>query len=169
MLQAADAFPMNLGFLGKGNASLLDALHEQINACVIGLELHEDWGTTPAAISNCLDMADSADVQVVIHSDTLNESGFVENTIAATQGRTLCAFHPEGAGGGHAPDVLRTWQTARKLNQQRGRVADPHSAATDGYDNFRVKRHITKYTINPAIAPDIYTKLAWSRLGNGPS
>ena len=106
MLQAADAFPMNLGFLGKGNASLPAALHEQINAGVIGLKLHEDWGTTPAAISNCLDVADEADVQVAIHSDTLNESGFVENTIAATKGRGLCAFHTEGAGGGHAPDIL---------------------------------------------------------------
>ncbi|HEY8908342.1 MAG TPA: urease subunit alpha [Rhodoferax sp.] len=107
MLQAADAFPMNLGFLGKGNASLPAALHEQVNAGVIGLKLHEDWGTTPAAISNCLDVADETDVQVAIHSDTLNESGFVENTIAATKGRGLCAFHTEGAGGGHAPDILR--------------------------------------------------------------
>src|SRR3954466_11482569 len=107
MLQAADAFPMNLGFLGKGNASLPAALHEQGNAGVIGLKLHEDWGTTPAAISNCLDVAEQADVQVAIHSDTLNESGFVENTIAATKGRGLCAFHTEGAGGGHAPDILR--------------------------------------------------------------
>ncbi|MCB8746875.1 urease subunit alpha [Rhodoferax sp. U2-2l] len=107
MLQAADAFPMNLGFLGKGNASLPAALHEQINAGVIGLKLHEDWGTTPAAISNCLDVADATDTQVAIHSDTLNESGFVENTIAATKGRGLCAFHTEGAGGGHAPDILR--------------------------------------------------------------
>jgi urease subunit alpha len=107
MLQAADAFPMNLGFLGKGNASLPAALHEQVNAGVIGLKLHEDWGTTPAAISNCLDVADATDTQVAIHSDTLNESGFVENTIAATKGRSLCAFHTEGAGGGHAPDILR--------------------------------------------------------------
>ena len=107
MLQAADAFPMNLGFLGKGNASLPAALHEQVNAGVIGLKLHEDWGTTPAAISNCLDVADETDVQVAIHSDTLNESGFVENTIAATKGRGLCAFHTEGACGGHAPDILR--------------------------------------------------------------
>ncbi|HEY3046583.1 MAG TPA: urease subunit alpha, partial [Polaromonas sp.] len=107
MLQAADAFPMNLGFLGKGNASLPAALHEQINAGVIGLKLHEDWGTTPAAISNCLDVAEETDTQVAIHSDTLNESGFVENTIAATKGRTLCAFHTEGAGGGHAPDIIK--------------------------------------------------------------
>jgi urease subunit alpha len=107
MLQAADGLPMNLGFLGKGNASLPAALHEQVNAGVIGLKLHEDWGTTPAAIDNCLSVAEAADVQVAIHSDTLNESGFVENTIAATKGRSLCAFHTEGAGGGHAPDILR--------------------------------------------------------------
>jgi urease subunit alpha len=107
MLQAADAFPMNLGFLGKGNASLPAALHDQINAGAIGLKLHEDWGTTPAAISNCLDVAELTDTQVAIHSDTLNESGFVEDTIATTKGRSLCAFHTEGAGGGHAPDILR--------------------------------------------------------------
>ena len=107
MLQATDGFAMNLGFLGKGNASLPAALHEQINAGVIGLKLHEDWGTTPAAISNCLDVAELTDTQVAIHSDTLNESGFVEDTIAATKGRGLCAFHTEGAGGGHAPDILK--------------------------------------------------------------
>jgi urease subunit alpha len=107
MLQAAEAFPMNLGFLGKGNASLPAALHEQINAGAMGLKLHEDWGTTPAAISNCLDVAELTDTQVSIHSDTLNESGFVEQTIAATKNRTLCAFHTEGAGGGHAPDIMR--------------------------------------------------------------
>ncbi|MCD0420936.1 urease subunit alpha [Rubrivivax sp. JA1024] len=107
MLQAADAFPMNLGFLGKGNASRPEALSQQIAAGAIGLKLHEDWGTTPSAIDNCLDIAEATDTQVSIHSDTLNESGFVEDTIAATQGRTLCAFHTEGAGGGHAPDILR--------------------------------------------------------------
>ncbi|HVZ45110.1 MAG TPA: urease subunit alpha [Ramlibacter sp.] len=107
MLQAADAFPMNLGFMGKGNASLPQGLREQIDAGAIGLKLHEDWGTTPAAISNCLDVAEETDTQVAIHSDTLNESGFVENTIAATQGRSICAFHTEGAGGGHAPDILK--------------------------------------------------------------
>ncbi|MDP3798874.1 MAG: urease subunit alpha [Polaromonas sp.] len=247
MLQAADAFPMNLGFLGKGNASLPAALHEQINAGVIGLKLHEDWGTTPAAISNCLDVAEETDTQVAIHSDTLNESGFVENTIAATKGRTLCAFHTEGAGGGHAPDILRvvgeqnflpsstnptmpytvntldehvdmlmvchhldagiaedlafaesrirketiaaedilhdlgaismfssdsqamgrvgeviirTWQTAHKMKQQRGWLA-PSSVraepveALQRNDNFRAKRYISKYTINPAIAHGI--------------
>jgi len=238
MLQAADAFPMNMGFLGKGNASLPAALHEQVNAGVIGLKLHEDWGTTPAAISNCLDVADETDVQVAIHSDTLNESGFVENTIAATKGRGLCAFHTEGAGGGHAPDILRVvgeanflpsstnptmpytvntldehvdmlmvchhldagiaedlafaesrirketiaaedvlhdlgaismfssdsqamgrvgevilrcWQTAHKMKGQRGKLSED----TAGNDNFRAKRYVAKYTINPAIAHGI--------------
>jgi len=238
MLQAADAFPMNLGFLGKGNASLPGALHEQIDAGVIGLKLHEDWGTTPSAIDNCLNVAEATDTQVAIHSDTLNESGFVENTIAAVKGRGICAFHTEGAGGGHAPDILkvvgqanflpsstnptmpytvntldehvdmlmvchhldpaiaedlafaesrirketiaaedilhdlgaismmssdsqamgrvgeviiRTWQTAHKMKAQRGRLDE------DGVrnDNFRVKRYIAKYTINPAIAHGI--------------
>jgi urease subunit alpha len=238
MLQAADAFPMNLGFLGKGNASLPGALHEQIHAGVIGLKLHEDWGTTPSAISNCLDVAELEDVQVAIHSDTLNESGFVEDTIAATKGRTLCAFHTEGAGGGHAPDILkvvgvenflpsstnptmpftrntldehvdmlmvchhldpaiaedlafaesrirketiaaedilhdmgaismmssdsqamgrvgeviiRTWQTAHKMKAQRGTL--PEDSARN--DNFRARRYVAKYTINPAIAHGI--------------
>jgi urease subunit alpha len=238
MLQAADGLPMNLGFLGKGNASLPAALHEQVNAGVIGLKLHEDWGTTPAAIDNCLSVAEDADVQVAIHSDTLNESGFVENTIAATKGRSLCAFHTEGAGGGHAPDILRvvgeanflpsstnptmpytvntldehvdmlmvchhldagiaedlafaesrirretiaaedilhdmgaismmssdsqamgrvgeviirTWQAADKMKSQRGTL--PEDSAR--HDNFRVKRYIAKYTINPAIAHGI--------------
>jgi urease subunit alpha len=107
MLQAADAFPMNLGFLGKGNASRPEALRQQVEAGAMGLKLHEDWGTTPAAIDNCLNVAEDTDTQVSIHSDTLNESGFVEDTIAATKGRTLCAFHTEGAGGGHAPDIMR--------------------------------------------------------------
>ena len=238
MLQAADAFPMNLGFLGKGNASQAAALSQQIAAGAIGLKLHEDWGTTPAAISNCLDVAEVTDTQVSIHSDTLNESGFVEDTIAATRGRTLCAFHTEGAGGGHAPDILRvvgeanflpsstnptmpytantvdehldmlmvchhldasiaedlafaesrirretiaaedvlhdlgaismmssdsqamgrvgeviirTWQTAHKMKGQRGTL--PEDSARN--DNFRVKRYIAKYTINPAIANGI--------------
>jgi len=245
MLQAADAFPMNLGFLGKGNASLPAPLREQINAGVIGLKLHEDWGTTPAAISNCLDVAEETDTQVAIHSDTLNESGFVENTIAATKGRTLCAFHTEGAGGGHAPDILRvvgeqnflpsstnptmpytvntldehvdmlmvchhldpaiaedlafaesrirketiaaedvlhdlgaismmssdsqamgrvgeviirTWQTAHKMKAQRGHLSGSSNDAASSdsrNDNFRVKRYISKYTINPAIAHGI--------------
>jgi urease subunit alpha len=258
MLQAADAFPMNLGFLGKGNASQPDALREQVDAGVIGLKLHEDWGTTPSAISNCLDVADAMEVQVAIHSDTLNESGFVENTIAATKGRGLCAFHTEGAGGGHAPDILRvvgeanflpsstnptmpytvntldehvdmlmvchhldagipedlafaesrirketiaaedilhdlgaismmssdsqamgrvgevilrTWQAAHKMKLQRGWLAPgPHPQPlsqrergasgpavqeSSRNDNFRAKRYIAKYTINPAIAHGI--------------
>ena len=107
MLEAADAFAMNLGFLGKGNASRPEALHQQVLAGALGLKLHEDWGTTPAAIDNCLSVAEEHDVQVSIHRDPLNESGFVEDTIAATRGRTLCAFHTEGAGGGHAPDIMR--------------------------------------------------------------
>ena len=107
MLLAADAFPMNLGFLGKGNASRPEALRQQVEAGAIGLKLHEDWGTTPSAIDCCLSVAEETDTQVSIHSDTLNESGFVEDTIGATKGRALCAFHTEGAGGGHAPDILR--------------------------------------------------------------
>ncbi|MEJ7138037.1 urease subunit alpha [Amphibiibacter pelophylacis] len=107
MLQAADAFPMNLGFLGKGNASLPQPLDEQIRAGAIGLKLHEDWGSTPAAIDNCLTVAEAHDVQVALHSDTLNESGFVEATLAAFKGRTIHTFHTEGAGGGHAPDIIR--------------------------------------------------------------
>jgi len=107
MLQSADAFPMNLGFMGKGNAALPNALHEQINAGAIGLKLHEDWGTTPAAIDNCLNVAEDTDTQVAIHTDTLNESGFVEDTVAAFKGRTIHTFHTEGAGGGHAPDILK--------------------------------------------------------------
>jgi urease subunit alpha len=247
MLQAADAFPMNLGFFGKGNTSLPGSLHEQINAGVIGLKLHEDWGSTPAAISNCLDVADESGIQVALHSDTLNESGFVEDTIAATKGRGLCAFHTEGAGGGHAPDILRvvgeanflpsstnptmpytvntldehvdmlmvchhlnasiaedlafaesrirketiaaedvlhdlgaismmssdsqamgrvgevilrTWQTAHKMKQQRGWLP-PQSDRSEPVenqqrnDNFRAKRYVAKYTINPAIAHGI--------------
>ena len=238
MLQAADAFPMNLGFLGKGNTSLPQALHEQINAGAIGLKLHEDWGSTPAAIDNCLNVAEETDTQVAIHTDTLNESGFVEDTVAAFKGRTIHTFHTEGAGGGHAPDILkvvgeanvlpsstnptrpytintldehvdmlmvchhldpsiaedlafaesrirketiaaedilhdlgaismfssdsqamgrvgevilRTWQTAHKMKQQRGAL--PGDGARN--DNFRVKRYVAKYTINPAIAHGI--------------
>ncbi|MDD2713283.1 MAG: urease subunit alpha [Simplicispira sp.] len=238
MLQAADAFPMNLGFLGKGNASLPAALHEQISAGAIGLKLHEDWGSTPAAIDNCLNVAEETDTQVAIHTDTLNESGFVEDTVAAFKGRTIHTFHTEGAGGGHAPDILkvvgeanvlpsstnptrpytintldehvdmlmvchhlspaiaedlafaesrirketiaaedilhdlgaismmssdsqamgrvgeviiRTWQTAHKMKQQRGAL--PGDGARN--DNFRIRRYLAKYTINPAIAHGI--------------
>lgn len=107
MLAAADAFPINLGFLGKGNSSRPEPLIEQVKAGAMGLKLHEDWGTTPAAISNCLDVADTMDVQVAIHSDTLNEAGFVEDTFRAFKGRTIHAYHTEGAGGGHAPDIIR--------------------------------------------------------------
>ena len=238
MLQSADAFPMNLGFLGKGNASLPEPLREQVKAGVIGLKLHEDWGTTPAAIDNCLSVADEMDIQVAIHSDTLNESGFVETTIGAFKGRTIHTFHTEGAGGGHAPDIIkaashpnvlpsstnptrpftvntidehldmlmvchhldpaiaediafaesrirretiaaedifhdlgafsmmssdsqamgrvgeviiRTWQTAHKMKIQRGPLAEDAA----GNDNFRVKRYIAKYTINPALTHGI--------------
>ena len=238
MLQAAEAFPMNLGFFGKGNASTPAALEEQIRAGACALKLHEDWGTTPAAIDNCLSVADAFDVQVLIHTDTLNESGFVENTVAAFKGRTIHAFHTEGAGGGHAPDIIklcgeanvlpsstnptrpftintvdehldmlmvchhldpkipedvafaesrirretiaaedilhdlgafsiiasdsqamgrvgevliRTWQTADKMKRQRGRLKEE----TGDNDNFRVRRYIAKYTINPAIAQGI--------------
>jgi len=115
MLRAADAFPMNLGFMGKGNASRPEALRQQVEAGAIGLKLHEDWGTTPAAIDCCLSVADELDVQVAIHSDTLNESGFVEDTIAAFKGRTIHSFHTEGAGGGHAPDIMRVVGEANVL------------------------------------------------------
>ena len=235
MIEAADAFPMNLAFAGKGNASLPGALTEMVEGGACALKLHEDWGTTPAAIDCCLSVADDYDVQVMIHTDTLNESGFVENTIAAMKGRTIHAFHTEGAGGGHAPDIIkvcgqenvipsstnptrpytvntiaehldmlmvchhldssipediafaesrirketiaaedilhdmgafsiiasdsqamgrvgeviiRTWQTADKMKRQRGRL----SQETGDNDNFRVRRYIAKYTINPAIA-----------------
>ncbi len=238
MLQAADAFPMNLAFAGKGNASLPAALEEQVKAGACALKLHEDWGTTPGAIDCCLSVADAMDVQVMIHTDTLNESGFVENTVKAMKGRTIHAFHTEGAGGGHAPDiikicgeehvlpsstnptrpftvntleehldmlmvchhldksipedvafaesrirretiaaedilhdmgafsiiasdsqamgrvgevVIRTWQTADKMKKQRGRLSEE----TGDNDNFRVRRYVAKYTINPAIAHGI--------------
>jgi urease subunit alpha len=236
MLEAADAFPVNLGFLGKGNSSLPEGLVEQVRAGAMGLKLHEDWGTTPAAIDNCLAVADKMDVQVAIHTDTLNESGFVEASVAAFKGRTIHTYHTEGAGGGHAPDIIkvcgqpnvlpsstnptrpytvntiaehldmlmvchhldpaiaedvafaesrirretiaaedilhdlgafsmmssdsqamgrvgeviiRTWQTAHKMKTQRSTLEKGLS------DNFRVKRYIAKYTINPAIAHGI--------------
>jgi urease subunit alpha len=238
MLQAADELPMNLGFLGKGNTSLPDALDEQARAGAMGFKLHEDWGTTPAAIDNCLSVAERLDVQVAIHSDTLNESGFVEDTFKAFKGRSIHAYHTEGAGGGHAPDIIRacgepnvlpsstnptrpytvntidehldmlmvchhldpaisedvafaesrirretiaaedilhdlgafsmissdsqamgrvgevvtrTWQTAHKMKVQRGSL--PEDPAE--HDNFRIKRYIAKYTINPAITHGI--------------
>jgi len=238
MLQAFDGIPMNIGLSGKGNASQPGALVEMIEGGACGLKLHEDWGTTPAAIDCCLSVADAMDVQVMIHTDTLNESGFVEHTVAAMKGRTIHAFHTEGAGGGHAPDIIkicgdanvipsstnptrpftvntleehldmlmvchhldksipedvafaesrirretiaaedilhdmgafsiiasdsqamgrvgevliRTWQTADKMRKQRGRLAEE----TGDNDNFRVRRYIAKYTINPAIAQGV--------------
>jgi len=238
MLMAADAFPMNLGFMGKGNVSLPLPLEEQVRAGAIGLKLHEDWGTTPQAIDNCLTVADQMDVQVAIHSDTLNEGGFLEHTLAAFKDRTIHTFHTEGAGGGHAPDIIaavgeanvlpsstnptrpytvntldehldmlmvchhldpaiaediafaesrirretiaaedilhdigaismmssdsqamgrvgeviiRTWQTADKMKQQRGSLAEDNAR----HDNYRVKRYIAKYTINPALTHGI--------------
>ncbi|MBC3882206.1 urease subunit alpha [Undibacterium sp. LX40W] len=238
MLQAADAFPMNLGFLGKGNVSLPGPIEEQILAGAIGLKLHEDWGTTPAVIDNCLSVAERYDVQVAIHSDTLNEAGFLEHTLAAFKNRTIHTFHTEGAGGGHAPDIIaavgesnvlpsstnptrpytvntldehldmlmvchhldpaitedvafaesrirretiaaedilhdigaismmssdsqamgrvgevimRTWQTAHKMKVQRGSLPQDNAR----HDNYRAKRYIAKYTINPAITHGI--------------
>ncbi len=238
MLQAAEALPMNLGFFGKGNASDPRALAEMVRAGACGLKLHEDWGSTPAAIDCCLALADAMDVQVTLHTDTLNESGFVESTIAAFKGRTIHAFHTEGAGGGHAPDIIRVcglpnvlpsstnptrpytvntldehldmlmvchhldpriaedvafaesrirketiaaedilhdlgafsmmssdsqamgrvgetiircWQTADKMKRQRG----PLAPDSEGADNFRARRYVAKYTINPAIAHGI--------------
>jgi urease subunit alpha len=243
MLEAADGFPINLGFLGKGNSSLPDGLNEQVEAGAVGLKLHEDWGTTPAAIANCLDVADRYDVQVAIHTDTINEAGFVEDTIKAFGGRTIHSFHTEGAGGGHAPDIIkvcgepnvlpsstnptmpftvntmdehldmlmvchhlnprvpediafaesrirretiaaedilhdmgaisimssdsqamgrvgeviiRTWQTAHKMKVQRGQLApDGKKIQQQPNDNFRAKRYVAKYTINPAITHGI--------------
>ena len=151
MLQAADAFPMNLGFMGKGNASLPAALREQIEAGAMSLKLHEDWGTTPSAISNCLDVADETDTQVAIHSDTLNESGFVENTIAATKGRSICAFHTEGAGGGHAPDILRVVGEANFLPSSTNPTM-PYTVNTldEHVDMLMVCHHL-----DPAIAEDL--------------
>jgi urease subunit alpha len=240
MLQAADAFPVNLGFLGKGNASQPQGLVEQVAAGAMGLKLHEDWGTTPAAIDTCLNVADEYDVQVAIHTDTLNEAGFVEDTIAAFKNRTIHTYHTEGAGGGHAPDIIkvcsqanvlpsstnptrpytlntldehldmlmvchhldpaiaedvafaesrirretiaaedilhdlgafsmissdsqamgrvgeviiRTWQTSHKMKVQRGTLKPQESEQKA--DNFRAKRYVAKYTINPAIAHGI--------------
>ena len=249
MIKAADAFPMNLAFAGKGNAARPEGLIEMIEAGACALKLHEDWGTTPAAIDNCLSVADAHDVQVMIHTDTLNESGFVEDTIAAFKGRTIHAFHTEGAGGGHAPDIIkvaglpnvlpsstnptrpftvntldehldmlmvchhlspsipedlafaesrirketiaaedilhdlgalsmmssdsqamgrigevitRTWQTAHKMKVQRGALAEDKGT---GADNFRVKRYLAKYTINPAIAHGISAHIGSIAIG----
>jgi len=151
MLQAADAFPMNLGFLGKGNAALPNALHEQINAGAIGLKLHEDWGTTPAAIDNCLNVAEDTDTQVAIHTDTLNESGFVEDTIAAFKGRTIHTFHTEGAGGGHAPDILKVVGEANVLPSSTNPTR-PYTINTldEHVDMLMVCHHL-----DPSIAEDL--------------
>ncbi|XP_070047926.1 urease isoform X3 [Nicotiana tomentosiformis] len=192
MLQSTDELPLNFGFTGKGNSSKAEGLHEIIKAGAMGLKLHEDWGTTPAAIDMCLAVADQYDIQVNIHTDTLNESGFVEHTIAAFKGRTIHTYHSEGAGGGHAPDIIkvcgvknvipsstnptrpftlntvdehldmlvteaynkvisRTWQTAHKMKSFRG----PLDIDGPDSDNFRIKRYVAKYTINPAIANGI--------------
>ncbi|NBX54503.1 MAG: urease subunit alpha [Betaproteobacteria bacterium] len=151
MLQAADAFPMNLGFMGKGNAALPNALHEQINAGAIGLKLHEDWGTTPAAIDNCLNVAEETDTQVAIHTDTLNESGFVEDTVAAFKGRTIHTFHTEGAGGGHAPDILKVVGQANVLPSSTNPTR-PYTINTldEHVDMLMVCHHL-----DPAIAEDL--------------
>ncbi len=151
MLQSADAFPMNLGFLGKGNASLPDPLREQVTAGAIGLKLHEDWGTTPAAIDNCLSVAEEMDVQVAIHSDTLNESGFVEATLAAFKGRSIHTFHTEGAGGGHAPDIIKAVGQPNVLPSSTNPTR-PYTVNTidEHLDMLMVCHHL-----DPAIAEDI--------------
>ncbi|MBL8482309.1 MAG: urease subunit alpha [Rhodocyclaceae bacterium] len=151
MLQAAEAFPMNLGFLGKGNASLPLPLVEQVGAGAIGLKLHEDWGTTPAAIDNCLSVAEDLDVQVAIHTDTLNESGFVEATMAAFKGRTIHSFHTEGAGGGHAPDIIRLAGLANVLPSSTNPTR-PYTVNTldEHLDMLMVCHHL-----DPAIAEDV--------------
>jgi urease subunit alpha len=151
MLEAADAFPVNLGFLGKGNASLPAALVEQVNAGAIGLKLHEDWGTTPAAIDNCLAVADKMDVQVAIHTDTLNESGFVEASVAAFKGRTIHTYHTEGAGGGHAPDIIKVCGQPNVLPSSTNPTR-PYTVNTiaEHLDMLMVCHHL-----DPAIAEDV--------------
>jgi urease subunit alpha len=151
MLAAAEAFPMNLGFLGKGNASLPGPLAEQVAAGAMGLKLHEDWGTTPAAIDNCLAVADAMDVQVAIHTDTLNESGFVEATLAAFKGRTIHTFHTEGAGGGHAPDIIKAAGLPNVLPSSTNPTM-PYTVNTidEHLDMLMVCHHL-----DPAIAEDV--------------
>jgi urease subunit alpha len=151
MMQAADAFPMNLGFLGKGNAALPGSLREQIQAGAIGLKLHEDWGTTPGAIDNCLNVAEETDTQVAIHTDTLNESGFVEDTVAAFKGRTIHTFHTEGAGGGHAPDILKVVGEANVLPSSTNPTR-PYTINTldEHVDMLMVCHHL-----DPAIPEDL--------------
>jgi urease subunit alpha len=151
MLQAAEALPMNLGYLGKGNASLPAALEEQLAAGAIGLKLHEDWGTTPAAIDNCLSVADAFDVQVAIHTDTLNESGFVEQSLAAMKGRTIHTYHTEGAGGGHAPDIIKACGQANVLPSSTNPTR-PYTVNTvdEHLDMLMVCHHL-----DPNIAEDV--------------
>jgi urease subunit alpha len=151
MLSAAEAFPMNLGFFGKGNVSVPEPLREQIDAGAIGLKLHEDWGTTPAAIDNCLTVADQMDVQVAIHTDTLNESGFVDDTIRAFKGRTIHSFHTEGAGGGHAPDIIKVCGEANVLPSSTNPTR-PFTVNTlaEHLDMLMVCHHL-----DPAIAEDV--------------
>src|SRR5262245_1942257 len=151
MLSAAEAFPMNLGFLGKGNVSLPEPLREQVRAGAIGLKLHEDWGTTPAAIDNCLSVADEMDVQVAIHTDTLNESGFVETTVKAFKGRTIHTFHTEGAGGGHAPDIIKVCGEPNVLPSSTNPTR-PYTVNTiaDHLGMMLVCHHL-----DPAIAEDV--------------
>ncbi len=151
MLEAADAFPMNLGFLAKGNASLPDALREQVEAGALGFKLHEDWGTTPAAIDNCLNVAEEHDVQVAIHTDTLNESGFVEDTLAAMKDRTIHTYHTEGAGGGHAPDIIKACGLANVLPSSTNPTR-PYTVNTvdEHLDMLMVCHHL-----DPAIPEDV--------------
>ncbi|MBS0555662.1 MAG: urease subunit alpha, partial [Proteobacteria bacterium] len=151
MLEAAEAFPMNLGFFGKGNASLPAPLKEQVAAGVISLKLHEDWGTTPAAIDNCLTVADEMDIQVAIHTDTLNESGFVETTLAAFKDRTIHTFHTEGAGGGHAPDIIRAISRPNVLPSSTNPTR-PYTVNTidEHLDMLMVCHHL-----DPSIAEDV--------------
>jgi urease subunit alpha len=151
MIQAADAFPMNLGFAGKGNASLPDALEEQIKAGACALKLHEDWGTTPGAIDCCLSVAEDHDIQVMIHSDTLNESGFVEDTIAAFKGRTIHAFHTEGAGGGHAPDIIKVAGLANVLPSS----TNPTRPFTRNTIDEHLDMLMVCHHLDPAIAEDL--------------
>ncbi len=151
MIQAADAFPMNLGFAGKGNASLPDALEEQVKAGACALKLHEDWGTTPAAIDCCLSVADDYDVQVMIHTDTLNESGFVEDTIKAFKNRTIHAFHTEGAGGGHAPDIIKVAGLANVLPSS----TNPTRPFTRNTIDEHLDMLMVCHHLDPAIAEDL--------------
>src|ERR1700685_3811484 len=158
MIQAADAFPMNLGFAGKGNASLPDALEEQVKAGACALKLHEDWGTTPAAIDCCLSVAEDYDIQVMIHTDTLNESGFVEDTIKAFKGRTIHAFHTEGAGGGHAPDIIKVAGLENVLPSS----TNPTRPFTRNTIDEHLDMLMVCHHLHPAIAEDL--ALAESRI-----